>query len=540
MVTVSIWQIVPSLAVCAIGVFIHKMLKVRLIFHRLKKQGLPMPPWSFAAGHLETLPRLLKKLPKGSQQSDAFTLLSCDFKDTDGCFYIDVWPFTGPLLVITSPYLALQACQEYDLPKPESLIPFFAPIAGGVNLFTMNGAEWKRSRALFNPAFSANVMLECMPYILEEADVYVALLREHAKKGDTFSLDNLTCDYMMDVIGAVSINARLHSQSGHNDLAAAMRSSILWHCQDEELNPFKRWNPMRPIVEWNNGRIMNNYINAELDKRYEEWKSNKPTTRGKSVMDIAIAAYMSERKTSQKLDPDFKAWATVQIRLFLFAGHDSTAATIVYSLYMLSKHPEAQSKIRAEHDQVFGGPPDSASQILRHEPQKINQLPYTTAVIKETLRLFPPASGMRGGLPNIFLRDKHNNKFPTEGLNIWIVHGAIQRNPDYWPDPHSFLPERWLVEPGHPLYPPKGGWRPFEHGARNCVGQTLAMLDVKVTLAMVVREFDVEDRYEEWDRRFPMEGVKTVFGERAYQVPQGAAHPVDGFPCRVSIRTGDN
>jgi cytochrome P450 len=164
-----------------------------------------MPPWDFAAGHLKTLPSLLEMLPKGSQHSDAFTLLSYNFVDADSCFYIDVWPITSPLLIITSPELAIQACQEHDLPKPDILIPFFAPFAGGPNLFDMNGAEWKRSRALFNPGFSANVMLECMPQIIEEADIYVALLREHARKGDTFSLDKLTCDYMMDAIGAVSM-----------------------------------------------------------------------------------------------------------------------------------------------------------------------------------------------------------------------------------------------------------------------------------------------------------------------------------------------
>ncbi|CAE7194187.1 hypothetical protein P3342_009590 [Pyrenophora teres f. teres] len=535
-----VWQVAMSATVAAFGVFAFKMYRMRIIFYKLKKQGLPMPEWDFAAGNLKTLPGLLDKFPKGSQQSDAFSLLSHDFKENDNCFYIDLWPFTSPLMIITSPDLAMQACgPEHDLPKPPILIPFFAPFAGGPNLFDMNGAEWKRSRALFNPGFSDRVMLESTPHIIEEAEVYVALLREHAKKGDTFSLDRLTCDYMMDLIGAITINARLHSMTGHNDLAAAMRSSIEWHCQDEEMNPFKRWNPMRPLIEWHNGKTMDRYINAELDKRYEDWRTNEPATRAKSVMDIAIAAYMGERKASEKLDAQFKKWATTQIRLFLFAGHDSTAATIVYSFHMLSKHPEALAKIRAEHDEVFGEDIDSVVEILKKHPEQVNKLPYTTAVIKETLRLFPPASGMRGGRPGVFLQDKNGTRYPTEGLNIWVVHGAIQRNPNYWPEPHHFIPERWLVEPGHPLYPPKGGWRPFEFGPRNCLGQTLAMLDIKITLAMTVREFDVKDQYDEWDRLHPSSGIKTVFGERAYQVPQGAAHPVHGFPCKVTSRRSD-
>jgi cytochrome P450 len=322
----------------------------------------------------------------------------------------------------------------------------------------------------------------------------------------------------------------------HNALAAAMRSTIEWNCRDEEMNPFIRWNPMRPLTEWYNGKTMDRYIGAELDKRYEDWRTNEPSTRAKSVMDIAIAAYMGERKGAANLDPEFKKWAIVQIRLFLFAGHDSTAATIVYSLYMLSKHPDDLAKVRAELDAVFGEGVDTAVNVLKRNPEQINKLPYITAVIKETLRLFPPAAGMRGGLPGVILRDKSGNTYPTEDVNIWVIHGAIQRNPNYWHEPLKFLPERWLVEPGHALYPPKGGWRPFEFGPRNCVGQTLAMLDMKITLAMTVREFNIHDQYAEWDRLHPSTGIKTVYGERAYQIPQGAAHPVHGFPCKVTMR----
>jgi len=321
--------------------------------------------------------------------------------------------------------------------------------------------------------------------------------------------------------------------TAHNPLATAMRSSVEWHCQDQELNPFRRWNPMRPLVQWNNGRIMNQYIATELDKRYEEWKAGSRATT--SVMDIAIASYMDGCKTKPppQLDADFKAWAIVQIRLFLFAGHDSTAATIVYALHLLSKHPSIQSAIRAEHDAVFGHDIFSVAAQFRARPHLANQLPYTTAVLKETMRLFPPASGMRGGRSDVVLVDKEGNNFPTKDINIWINHSAIHRNADYWPDPHAFLPERWLVGAEDPLHPKKGAWRPFEAGPRNCVGQTLAMLDMKITLAMVVREFEIENRYEEWDRTYPSGGVKTVYGERAYQVPQGASHPVHGFPCRV-------
>ncbi|KAJ5286981.1 hypothetical protein N7478_002667 [Penicillium angulare] len=282
---------------------------------------------------------------------------------------------------------------------------------------------------------------------------------------------------------------------------------------------------------------MSRYIENALDKRYEVWKNKDYSEEPESMMDLAIADFMRDRPTSRNLDPEFKKWATIQIRTFFFAGHDSTAATIVYCLYLLSKGPGILAQVRAEHDQTFGADITTTAQQLKDRPELINQLPLTTAVIKEVLRLYPPASALRGGMPGVYLEDKNGHKFPTEGLLVWIVHGSIQRNPNYWPEPHSFIPDRWLVAQGHHLYPPKYAFRPFEAGPRDCVGQSLAMVDIKVALALTIREFDFHDQYAEWDRQHPnRSGPKTVFGERAYQVPQGAAHAVHGMPCRVVQR----
>jgi cytochrome P450 len=319
-----------------------------------------------------------------------------------------------------------------------------------------------------------------------------------------------------------------------------MRNQINNQIREEELNPFKRYNPLHPVVEWYRGRKMDQYISAELDKRYQEWRNASSAPKTKSVIDLALSGYMQNRTAGETLDPEFKKWACAQIRLFLFVGHDSTAATIVYSLYLLSKYPEAMKRVRKEHEEVFGTDVSRLPETIKANPHLTNRLPFTTAVIKETLRLFPPAASFRGGQPNSPLRHPDSDnpiKYQTSSVGVWIVHDALHRHPSYWPEPHSFIPDRWLVESSHPLYPTsKWAWRPFEHGSRNCPGQTLVMLDIKVTLAMVVREFNVRDAYEEWDKLMGSKGLKTVQGERAYQVSKGSLHPADGFPCRVSIR----
>ncbi|KUJ19325.1 putative cytochrome P450, partial [Mollisia scopiformis] len=278
------------------------------------------------------------------------------------------------------------------------------------------------------------------------------------------------------------------------------------------------------------------------DQRYAEFRNHDISSHAsRSVLDLALEDHVGERKdkTEKNIDPRFKKWLIIQLRLFFFVGHDSTSPTICYCYYMLSKNDAALEKIRQEHDigrgTVFGTELSQVSRALVEQPQLLNQLPYTIAVIKETLRLFPPASGFRAGNPGVYLEGDSGKRYPTADTRVWVLHSGLHRNPKYWKAPNTFLPERWLVGPEDPLYPMKGAWRAFEHGPRNCLGQAMAMLDLKITLVMTVRLFDFRDAYKEWDKLHPTTRVNKFRGERAYQVGSGGAHPADAFPCFVSL-----
>lgn len=293
---------------------------------------------------------------------------------------------------------------------------------------------------------------------------------------------------------------------------------------------------------------MNKFIEKELDHRFAERQrdkasidANKPPS--KSVVSLALESYMSEHKQrspTKEMDKRFKAYATAQVILFLFAGHDTTSSTLCYCYHLLSAHPKAIATLRAaEHNTVLDTDLSKVPSLLINNPRLLNQLPYTLAVIKETMRLFPAASSMREGSAGISIIDEVGNSYPTEGVYVWVLHLAIQRNPKYWKEPDFFIPERWLVGPDDPLYPVKGASRPFEFGRRNCIGQTLFMMDLRTVFAMTVREFEIRAAYREWDLLHPnSRGSKTVRGERAYQIEKGGAHPADGLPCRATLRRG--
>lgn len=213
---------------------------------------------------------------------------------------------------------------------------------------------------------------------------------------------------------------------------------------------------------------------------------------------------------------------------------------------MLHKHPEALAKIRQELDSVFGKGV-SADQALKDNPYLINQCEYTLAVIKEVLRLWPPASGVRLGQKGVFVKDPITGEMlPTEGLNVWTVSICMHRSAKIWgPDVDEFKPERFLPENAESL--PPDAWRPFEKGPRNCIGQELALIEMKVVLAITIREFDIRAAYDElhtlsndgslWakDDSF-RKGPQKVFDDEMYQILLAAAKPREGMPARVARR----
>ena len=285
------------------------------------------------------------------------------------------------------------------------------------------------------------------------------------------------------------------------------------------------------------------YVSQELDKCIKRTtREVRPTSKERiqPIVAIALDEYLDlwfRNKTRRAVvDSTFKVAATCQIRTFLFAGHDTSSSTLCYCYHLLSIHPQIRDKLIKEHNQILGQDPTQSPLRVSEKPHLLNKLPYTSAVIKETLRLYPPASSTRNGEPGTTVVVPDGRHYPTEGMMVWSNHVAIHRDPSVWKQPEKFVPERWLVGQDDPLYPAhQGAWRPFEHGPRSCMGQELALIEIKLILVLTMREFRIESAYEELDMSNPPKGLKTLNGDRAYQIQLGAAHPPDGFPCAVFL-----
>ncbi len=335
----------------------------------------------------------------------------------------------------------------------------------------------------------------------------------------------------------------MNAQRSENEFVTAFRQTMSWFLKQPEYNPISLLNPLRPLIHELNRRKMNKYLGKVIDDRFAaksrdqadlEHKFSK--RRPQPVIDLALDVYTKELGTSptgDKVDPVFKTAAINHIKLFMFAGHDTTSSTICYAIYELARYPAALTKMLEECDAVFGPDTTQTATRLKDDPYLINKLPFVTAIIKETLRLWAPASTLRKAPPGYFLH--HDGKqYPTEGFVIWPVIYALQRDPNLWPSPDSFIPERWIVDDADMLHPPKGAWRPFELGPRSCIGQDLALIESKIILVLMLRQFKFEPMYKELDSRTVSQDIRTTpDGERAYQVMFATAKPAQGMPVRV-------
>ncbi|KAH7362207.1 cytochrome P450 [Plectosphaerella cucumerina] len=505
-----------------------------------------MPPWSPLLGHLLSAGKMFDRLPADGHSCYMLRMLSLDFPD--GAYYLDVWPMQEPILVVTDPDMSytVETHPVVGVTKPRTLQGWFHPISGGPAQSDLNGAPWRYLHDLFAPAFSSTNVNAMAPVIVDRIEIFRDILRRRAAAADRFELEPAVLSLINDMICETLLGMESDVQRRGHPLTDAMIHQLsLKFTEYNPANALAFLNPLTRYHLWNNSRILDAGMKAQLRRRFAAYLANHPGQEArvfKPLIDIAVEDYLARPENANKastltLDRDFLDLMARNMRQAFFVGYDSTASALIFCYHLLWRHPDVLARVRAEHDAVFGPAIDSVPGQIVERPHTLNALPYTTAVIKEAMRLFPVANGIRQGSPDLELVSASGQRYPTAGFQVVVSHYANHMNPRAWPRPEAFLPERWLVERGHELYPPPKAWRPFAHGPRACPGQQQVMTVIKAVLACTVREFDIRDAYDEIDAaagKKPQD-LSGVAGYRPYMVDAGAAHPTGRYPCRVTL-----
>jgi len=199
--------------------------------------------------------------------------------------------------------------------------------------------------------------------------------------------------------------------------------------------------------------------------------------------------YINNRKKENKheclidmmINSDMSEWELINnVYLFFLAGHETTASALGWIINYLAKYPEVQEKMRAEILSVVG----EGSLTLEHT----KQLDYTEMVIKEVMRLRPPAAQIIGRLTTQEVKIGSLVIPPQTSVSVSVY--AIHHHPDFWPDPEKFDPERFSPKNCAGRHP--YAYLPFSLGKRHCIGLNFSLLEQKAFLAMFMQKYVVE------------------------------------------------
>jgi cytochrome P450 len=423
-------------------------------------------------------------------------------------FFLDLRPVNYPMTVVASHQVAEQITRvsktfPTSVDKSPTLQGGFRRLIGAKSILSEEGDSWKALRKRFNPGFAPHHLLSLLPAILSKCTIFIDRLDARAESGIDFDMDplctSLTFDIIGDVVAGINLEAQDETKSGH-EIVHSFRELTrtfsdtgriwLW------LNVPVRIK--RLYYSYTADAAIKRCIQGKFDDIKAAQSNESKDTRDRSVLALAL-------KDIDHLNAESLQSTADQIKTFFFAGHDTTSILLQWLFYALSIHPRCLKAIRAEHDAIFGDR-DPRDVFSEKPDESVKALSYTSACIKEALRLWPPAASARLPPPGkgCKVRLEDGQELCLDGTMLYVNHFLIQRDPKvYGETANEFVPERWLGdtdttgtrkdEEGSQVGAsqiPISAWRPFERGPRNCIGQELANLEARVILACVMRRYD--------------------------------------------------
>lgn len=428
----------------------------------------------------------------------------------NGCpdfIFLDTRPAQYPLALICSHDVAEQVtkatkAQPYSTTKSPTIQGGLGRLIGKHSILSQEGENWKSIRKTFNPGFAPQHLFSLLPVILNKTYIFMDKLDAIAKSGKPTELEPYCTNVTFDIIGEVitDLDCKAQDESGQgNDIVRYFKILVAEYAQDNGLS-FAWLNAPKRIKKYVYGRRLDAAIKKCITDKYKQLQEKQDARlkgkKDRSVLALALAA-------TEELTPDSLQSITDQVKTFLFAGHDTTSILLQRLFYVLSVHPHCLAKIREEHDVVFGES-DPRDVFLSNPDGTIQALKYTSACIKEALRLWPPAATARMSHNGFRIRTSEGVEVCLDECVYYLCQHIIQRDPKvYGETANDFVPERWTGDTDTSMANanedvsaidstkiPISAWRPFERGPRNCIGQELANIEARVILACTMRRYD--------------------------------------------------
>ncbi|XP_071488189.1 cytochrome P450 4V2-like [Diadema antillarum] len=369
----------------------------------------------------------------------------------------------------------------------KSFAYFFTKPWLGLGLLLSYGKKWFQRRKMLTPTFHFSILQNFVGVFNEQSNILAEKLDAVKDQHGPVNILPLVTHCTLDIICDTAMGKHTNAQGeGDSEYVRAVKGMAalavfrgkhphLW--MDEIFSRTEAGSRQKKYLE-----VLHGFTKSMIQQRLRE--PNKHADIHSSD-DGAIAgkrkrvAFLDLLIQMHREDPSFTlADIQEEVDTFMFEGHDTTAAAISWSLYLLGLHPDVQERLHEEVVSVLG---DTDRHVTTDDLQKLT---YLTCVVKETLRVLPSVPVIGRTLDSDIILD---GKLVPKETSIILGIYALHRDPGQFPDPDKFDPDRFLADNTFKRHP--FAYVPFSAGPRNCIGQKFAMMEIKVTLANLLRRF---------------------------------------------------
>ena len=379
----------------------------------------------------------------------------------------------GDILMVSDPEgvkrILLDNVANY--PKTAMEKRFFSMIFGN-GLLSSDGETWRSHRRTMAPAFDIRSIAAYAPAMADAAQAFLAQRWDRLPDGAEIDLSEDMLSVTLQIISRTMFSTDSDEIIG--EVSRAMSGALKIRPRIVEILP-----------------VIGEYFLRQHEKE---------VGRHFAALDALVTRFIAEREAQMRAgeapndllgrliaakDAETGVAMTArevrdQMLTIFLAGHETTAATLTWTFYVLSRRPEAAARLRAEVDQVLGGRAPTFADVA--------SLPYTRAVIDETLRLYPaaPALSTRQAVKDDVICG-HRVK---AGAMVAVFPWILNRHRALWDNPEAFEPERFLPSGGRDR--PRFAYIPFGAGPRICIGMQMALAESVILLAALAQRYDLD------------------------------------------------
>ncbi|KAJ6637025.1 Cytochrome P450 4C1 [Pseudolycoriella hygida] len=352
----------------------------------------------------------------------------------------------------------------------------------GDGLLISTGDKWHKHRKIITPTFHFSILESFCEIFAEKSKILVDQLSRHAESGALINIHRYITRAALDIISESAMGIKIDCQrQQENEYVNAVYdiSELIMH---RILRPYlaldiiyrntsagKKFKKCLDILHTFTKQVISNRKALREQNRHNGVSPKKR----QAFLDLLLDANERENLLN---DEEIRE----EVDTFMFEGHDTTAAGISWTLYVLGLNPNVQQLVFEEIEHIFNGSDRPATLA------DLNEMKYLERVIKEAMRLYPPVPMFARILSEDVQLDQYTVPKGTM-VTIGIYH--LHRDARYFPDPEKFDPDRFLPENTAARHP--YAYIPFSAGPRNCVGQKFAMYEEKSVLSSIIRNYKV-------------------------------------------------